>query len=349
MLLLAHSVADSLGVDDASSHKHRNSLVSPMIAVLSNLVREMNMIWSNWFCLSSSVLLGFPFDGDERADGGTVCAIQHGNLTTIAGWLGLNQKLKVEGSFSLRSGEGKLETRNDTEDGVQFRGLMKDYAFVLTEGTEQISNHFGTKPKASKHWDPNSQVSPDSSKVEYDLILVHTGEQYHQLLMRIRTDHYSRIIDPAQAMRMAAKGLPSYICSQNHLCQKPCTAEDGITTFSFDDMLGRWQSYTSKDEVPVDEGFTRDRGRSYRVSHLLDSHLKLNVAYAPSDYKLMVINREGPCIGCAMAHCEGYDEKVRGRRKEIFIASRALGKKKTNLITSERSRKPTVCTRPESA
>jgi hypothetical protein len=288
--------------------------------------------------MASSVLLGCPID--DRVNR-SPCAVQYGNLATIAGWLDLNQDLKAEGCFSLCSGEGKLGTVNEVDNEVQFRGLVRDYAVIETEETEQIST------KASEPEDPSLQISPDDSKVEIDLILVNLDGQTYRLSTRIRTEHYSRIINPSQAMAMAANGLPSYVCSQDHLCQKPFNPEDAITTYSFDDMLGRWQFHSWR-MPPPKEGFTRDRGSSYHVSRLLDTHLKLNVAYAISEYKLIIINREGPYIGCAIAHCEGQDKEDQSQTKRRFIVNTAFGKKKPRLVTSGRSRRGPVQAHPES-
>ena len=353
ILLLSHGVADSLGVDDASSHRDQDSLIG-LTAVLLHRLVNMEMAWSSWFYVASSVLLGCSFDSDDVYYGSAVCAVQCGNLSTIAGWLDLNQELKAEGSFSLRSGEGTLGTMNETDDGLKFRGLMRDYAVVYTEDTEQISSHYETMQKASEPQDPSLEVLPDDSKVESDLFLVNATRQHYRLLTRIRTGHYSRLVDPAEAMIGAARCLPSYVCSQDHLCKKPFDPEDCIITYSFDDMLGCWRCYSGADEV-LDEGSAKGRRSSYHVSRLLDSYLKLNVAYALSEGNLMITNREGTCAGCAIAHCESYDKgdevhdkKAGGSHKERFIVNAAIGKKKPRLIASGRCREEAVHTDPES-
>ena len=341
MILLSHSIADSLGVNDASSHRDKDSLVK-MTARLLKETTFGRIRWDTWFIVSSSVLLGCPSpENFSRSDSSLseLCAIQHGNLAAIAGWIDLNQDLTVQGCFSLHYGEGKLGTMNKTNNELQFRGVVGDFLIVRTEETERwdLRDSQGRK-QPPKPNDPSLTMLVDDSKVESDLFLVNDDTQNYRLLTRIRTSHHSRLINPFAAMQGVVKNIPIYACSQDHLCKTPCKTEDSIAIYTFDDLLGQWQLFASGDHEPADSsGAKAIGGSSYHLSQVLDSSLKVNVAYALSVGNRMIINRSGACIGCSLAYYARHDNAdcrrsgTEGGPNVRFIVNAIPGKKKLSL------------------
>lgn len=333
MVLVSHGIADSLGVNDASSHRDKDSLVK-ITARLLGEVAAGRIKWNDWFHVSCSVLLGCSFLDAS----GHLCAIQHGNLAAIAGWLDLNQDLEVQGCFSLRYGEGKLGTLNDLNNELRSRGVVGDFLIVSTEATEPVTIN-GIK-KLPKPKDPPLHMIKDDSKVESDHFLVNIDRQNYRLLTRIRTNHYSRLIDPFDTIQGIARSPPSYVCSHNHLCRTPCKSEDCIAIFSFDDLLGQWGCSTSAMHFIRSTAEGVD-GSTYHLSQLLDSPLKINVAYALSMGNNMIIGREGACAGCSLAYWARFDqgdrraEDIEGGRHARFIVNAMSGKKK---VLSEASK-----------
>jgi hypothetical protein len=57
------------------------------------------MNWDEWFGVAATVLTGGPYPtqpGDADTYHGTICAIEYGNLTAIAGWLNLEEDFEKE-------------------------------------------------------------------------------------------------------------------------------------------------------------------------------------------------------------------------------------------------------------
>ena len=293
LCLLSHAIADAFGVDDTSARRDTESLVEGMTTLLHLLVEEKVMPWDAWFCVAGSVLLGCPVKSHPTKDieqGTSVCALQYGSLAAVAGWLDLNKELRVHNSFSLVYGEGKLGTiYKDDDNNNQFRGLASDYAIIQTDMTEDTTSYTERTPMTPWHHSSTMQNVHDSSKAKSDYILVPLDQEVYRLLTRVQSNTHSRIVDPVQAMKQTARGSPippgpshANRHENEHRDHDP-SAPDTVTSYSFDEVLGRWPEPGPPNVL---------------VSRTLDTNLKLNVAHALSGTARAISYSETTCLKC---------------------------------------------------
>ncbi|KAL8798850.1 MAG: hypothetical protein Q9182_006328 [Xanthomendoza sp. 2 TL-2023] len=322
LILVSHAVADAFGVDDTSARRDTDSLVGLMTLILLGIVKEKSIDWNSWFCLASSVLLGCSVReilfGDRLEDTSRpICALQYGNLAAIAGWLDMTKELRVHGSFALNYGEGKLGTINDDRNDNQFRGILSDLAIVQTEEREDTGSYDILHPKEPDcSWSEMCDLT-DHSKAKSDCILVSLGHDGYRLLTRVKSDTHSRIIDPTEAVVRVAAGVPllpkSGDCTE-HAGHGPTTSvPETITSYSFDEVLGRWPEAGELG------------GSNYFVSSFLDTNLKTNVAYAllvddRRGHTKAISTSENPCVSCIAKY---HGKKGARNDKPMYIINAA--------------------------
>ncbi|KAL8744442.1 MAG: hypothetical protein Q9190_003314 [Brigantiaea leucoxantha] len=304
LILLSHAIADGFGVDDTSARRDTDTLVGWMTVILLSIVEEKSIDWNSWFCLAGSVLLGCSIPeslfGQHTEDSARpICALQYGSLAAVAGWLDMNKELKVHESFSLNYGEGRLGTINEDDNDNEFRGIVSDFAIVQTEETEDTTSYNKLHPKEpDRSWSEMRNLT-DHTKATSDYILVSLGHEVYRLLTRVKSDTHSRIIDPTEVMTKVSVGIPLLPnlqnCAEHAGRGRSLSLPDTMTSYSFDEVLGRWPE---ADELG---------SSSYFVSSFLDTNLKVNVAYALlaedlRGYTRATSTSEIPCLECIAEH-----------------------------------------------
>lgn len=136
----------------------------------------------------------------------------------------------------------------------------------------------------------------DNSKTKCDCILVSLGKEDYRLLTRVMSDTHSRIIDPREVMSQHTRGVPVLSkkseCHEHGRCGPNLSLPDSVVSYSFDEILGRWPE---------------DGSSNFLVSQVLDTDLKLNVAYALSGGRFRGVPRVmstsgNPCVQCLVAY-----------------------------------------------
>lgn len=314
-LLLAHGLADGFGVSDASSVSDVSPIVEGMAVLLLDLVQERKVCWDTWFAVASCIYLGCPFEKPvphtHPAFGGTAfAAIQYGNLATQAPWLDLTQEHAVRGCFGLIGLRGRLGviTRSDDQH-AQFRSVEENFAIIETENTEDTTSFCSRYKKAASLIDHRLHMDDDESSVESDVILCQVDDKFYRLLLRIKTKTHWRIVDPSDALSAMIRMLPSTTCQ--HRAQPPEMSPSTAKIYTMDEVLGRWpdviQSHVSTATV---SGGTTETGRNFHLTHVLDTHLKKNIALALSVCPIAVPNYpEFACSTCTLSYAREAERK----------------------------------------
>jgi hypothetical protein len=308
LLLLAHALADGFGVDDASSVSNSTPIVEGMAVLLLELIQEQQVCWDTWFTLASCVYLGCPFEKPvthtHPAFGGTAfAAIQYGNLATLAPWLDLNRELTVRGCFGLIGSRGRLGVITRSHDRhAQFRSVEENFAIIETENTEDTTPYCSRYKKVASLADNHLQVDEDESYVESDVILYQMDDKFYRLLLRIKTQNHRRIVDPSDALSAVIRMLPSITCQ--HQAQPPEMSALTAKIYTMDEVVGRWpdmiQSYVSTSTANDNMS---PNGATVHLSHILDTHLKKNIALALSVCPVAVTNEpKFACPTCTLSH-----------------------------------------------
>jgi hypothetical protein len=307
-LLLAHGLADGFGVSDASSVSDVSPIVEGMVVLLLELIRERKVCWDTWFAVASCIYLGCPFEKPvphvHPAFGGTAfAAIQYGNLATQAPWLDLTQEHTVRGCFGLIKSRGRLGviTRSDDQH-AQFRSVEENFAIIETENTEDTTSFCSRYKKAASLIDHHLHMDEDESYVESDVILCQMDDKFYRLLLRVKTKTHWRVVDPSDALSAMIRMLPSTVCQ--HRAQPPEMPPLTAKIYTMDEVLGRWpdviQSHVS---TTTASGDTTQNGRTFHLTHVLDTHLKKNIALALSVCPIAVPNYpEFACPTCTLSH-----------------------------------------------
>ncbi|KAH7325753.1 hypothetical protein B0I35DRAFT_118041 [Stachybotrys elegans] len=303
-LLLAHGIADGFGVSDASAVLSVDPIVEGITTLLLELASESKVCWSTWFATVSCVYLGCPFQtsvSPEHSDfGGTAfVAIQYGNLAAQAPWLDLTKELSVRGCFGLVGSKGRLGviTRRDDRSS-QFRSVEENFAIIETENTEDVAAFLSKHKKEASFVDHSLNLIEDKERVESDVILCQMDDKFYRLLLRIKTRTHWRIVDPSDAFSAAIRMMPSATCQHNN--QLPALPPFAAKIYTMDEILGRWPDTVrsmnpskNSDEVP--------QAGIIHISHILDTHLKKNVALSLSVCSTAVpIYPELICTTCAI-------------------------------------------------
>jgi len=311
LLLLAHGLADGFGVNDASSVSDVSPIVEGMAVLLLELTLERRVCWDTWFTVASCIYLGCPFEKPvpytHPAYGGTAfAAIQYGNLATQAPWLDLTQEHTVQGCFGLIGSRGRLGVITKSNDQhTQFRSVEENFAIIETENTEDTTSFCSRYKKAASLVDHSFNVDEDESDVESDVILCQMNDRFYRLLLRVKSKTHWRVVDPSDALSATIRMLPSTTCQHRAepLEMSPLTAK----IYTMNEVLGRWpdvvQSHVSTTTATKNAG-------TVHLTHVLDTHLKKNIALALSVCPIAVQNYpEFVCPTCTLSYARKAERK----------------------------------------
>ncbi|KAF5694910.1 hypothetical protein FDENT_805 [Fusarium denticulatum] len=304
LLLIAHGVADGFCVDTASSVSDTTHIIDGMTTLLLELMKGRKVLWDTWFAIASCIYLGCPFqkpvEPTDPAFGGTAfAAIQYGDLAAQAPWLDLTRKLSARGCFRLVGSKGRLGVVTRRHDDVQFRSVEENFAIIETENTEDTSHFCSRYKKAASPVDHNLSLDLDETPVKTDVILCHIDEKFYRLSYRVQTKNHWRIVDPSDALSAVIRMSSSATCRHNG--QPPETTPLDAKIYTMDEVVGRWP-----DVVRSSIGTTGGRATKsgiFHMTHVLDTHLKSNIALALTVCPVAVPNYPDiACTTCMLDH-----------------------------------------------
>jgi hypothetical protein len=340
LLLLSHSIADGFGVNNVSSIADINPIVEGVTVLLSELVMERRICWDTWFGVAASVFLGCPFERPlpptHPSFGGTsFVAIQYGNLAAQAPWLDLSRKLTVYGCFELIQCKGRLGVvtkSRENEQYTEFRGVEENFAIIETENTEDNSAFCSRNKKLATVVDHRLMLEHDQAAVDTDVILFPVDNKFYRLLLRVRTESHWRIVDPSDAFSGTIRLLPSSKCQ--HMDNMPEIDPVPAKIYSMDEVLGRWpdtvQSYFPTSNL---ESFSTQPEDIVHLTHVLDTHLKKNIAVALSVCTTAVLNYvEGCCHACTVERAKKAQRKPLRDNEGGNVADRYIVNFKSELM-----------------
>lgn len=275
------------------------------------------------------------FDAQDLSS--SVVAVQHGNLAVIAPWFDIRESLTVKHCFAFKIVQGRLGiTVNDGSPEDHFQVLQGDSAVIETQYTESSQSYANKFAKYPEEVGTRVGIQPDISNVKIDYILVSSGSSRYKLLTRVVSDSHSRLIDPARVMIKVSQPELSFHCKHPvHQCTGALEKTPAVKLYSFDELLGRWpdartgdsadsfdpprhtaQEREDEEDFPagqyhrVPTGKTPDTSDGFPtvyVSHILDSHLKYNIALALTFDDVTIINHETACLRCTIEKAKTVD------------------------------------------
>ena len=267
----------------------------------------------------------------------SVVAVQHGNLAVIAPWLEIRESLTVKHCFAFKIVQGRLGiTVNDGSPEAHFQVLQGDSAVIETQYTENSQSYVDKFAKNPEEVGARVRIQPDTSNLKMDYILVSAGSSRYKLLTRVVSDSHSRLIDPARVMIKVSQPELLVHCEHPvHQCTGALATTPALKLYSFDELLGRWpnakkedfadsfnpprhtaQEWKDEEDFPAGQyhrlrtGNTPDTSDGFptlRVSHILDSHLKFNIALALAFDDVTLISHETACLGCTIEKAKTVD------------------------------------------
>lgn len=318
LVILAHGVADGFGVSDVSGASDMNLAAHGMLQLLLELVEDKGILWDTWFGVAASVFLGcacpfLPISKRARESSGTTnAAIQHGNLAVIAPWLDLSKELKIERCFHLIETRGRLSIVRPNVEDKWYYGEIGEHAVIYTEQTEGFSSQRSKTFRETQRSSAEVRVSQDESLAETDWILSQIDESQYRLMMRIRSTHHSRIIDPSDAMIRLARAITSHKCRHEPAVGSLTVGpEQGAVLYSFRDLLGHWEKWDhsfrfvghNPNRLLADASEAEsqsDVADTIHATKVLDSYMKQNLAFALSVNENVILNDGSACVSCLL-------------------------------------------------
>ncbi|KAH7180277.1 hypothetical protein DER46DRAFT_928 [Fusarium sp. MPI-SDFR-AT-0072] len=327
LLLLAHGVADGFCVDTASSVSDTTQIVEGTATLLLELIEDSKVMWDTWFTVASCVYLGCPFqrpvEPTHPAFGGTAfAAIQYGDLAAQAPWLDLTRELSARGCFRIVGSRGRLGVVTRRYDDIQFRSVEENFAIIETENTEDTSPFCSRYKKAASLIDHGLSVDEDESSVKTDVILCQMDDKFYRLSFRIQTKNHWRIVDPSDALSAVIKISPSTTCQHNG--QPPAIAPLNAKIYTMDEVVGRWPDVI-RNSTGTTGGGRATKSGIFHLTHVLDTHLKKNIALALSVCPVAVPNYPDiACTTCMLDHAgkverEPYREGEGGDPADRYV------------------------------
>ncbi|EWG35852.1 hypothetical protein FVEG_00053 [Fusarium verticillioides 7600] len=311
LLLIAHGVADGFCVDTASSVSDPTHIIKGMTTLLLELMEDRKVLWDTWFAVASCVYLGCPFqkpvEPTDPAFGGTAfAAIQYGDLAAQAPWLDLTRKLSARGCFRLVGSNGRLGVVTRRHDDVQFRSVEENFAIIETENTEDTSHFCSRYKKAALLIDHSLSLDLDETSVKTDVILSHIDDKFYRLSYRVQTKNHWRIMDPSDALSAVIRMSSSAICQHNG--QPPEIAPLNAKVYTMDEVVGRWPDVV-RSSIGTTGGRVTKSG-IFHLTHILDTHLKSNIALALTVCPVAVPNYpDTVCTTCMLDHAGKAERK----------------------------------------
>ena len=109
VLLVGHAMAESSGAVDISHVRSGTSghyLISATTRFLDNIATQGLILWGDWFRLVAVAVTGLPDDLGIRSpadDAGEIMCWVAGSMSVVPSWLALDEEIKLEGSWSIRT------------------------------------------------------------------------------------------------------------------------------------------------------------------------------------------------------------------------------------------------------
>jgi hypothetical protein len=273
---------------------------------------------------------------DARDLASTVIAVQHGNLAVVSPWLDITKSLNLHKCFGFDVVQGRLGILAE-ERGLQFQSLQGNTVILETQHTDDVQSFSEKFPLVAEKIGSEIQIKRDESEAKTDYILVQSGESRYKLLMRVISNSHSRFLDPARAMIKAIQPVISISCKHkfDRSFELPSSAPT-LKLYSFDQVLGRWpdavkgatDDYSNaprrggsaqeaasgsemEEDFPAGQHFqipkveelpraSSNETPTLRVSHLLGSHFKYNVALALAYDDPTIMNYQTACLACIL-------------------------------------------------
>jgi hypothetical protein len=109
--LVAHFIADGLGVFYASGLTKSTVLKELVGKLIEQLAIDRRVLWDTWFLIASVVYLGCPWEGkiSEVDDGASsIVVAQYGSSIIVVKWVDITSEHSVSGCFGIIVDEGQL-------------------------------------------------------------------------------------------------------------------------------------------------------------------------------------------------------------------------------------------------
>lgn len=321
--LLAHSIADAFGADNASgsvetSLQADNSDVHSVERILLDVAKNSRVVWQTWFEVASCVYLGRRYSNAEArryengllpADNSMTIAIQYGGLAVVAPWIDLSMEVKHLGSFGFVTVQGRLcvSTARQSGSDSDHQFLNTEFAVIKTRPTETIE--VDDQPNDLDAKSSDLQLGIDDHHVEVDAILFPSDDEVYFLLTRVRAGRFSRLINPCVPAIMQAKHLHdmySEVCKHESGHTPRETESDlykSTSVYSFDRLLGKWPCIALS---------------RLHMSQVLDTHLKYNIALALAEGGIVAVNKSG-CWTCSAGKLLGIKSRHVRMSSGLFL------------------------------
>jgi hypothetical protein len=266
MFFFSHSIADAMGVCDASSCPESSADDPGAMNIFMDILDGMRLDadeekgklrWTTLLSTTAQLFLGCPpldklTDAMSDPASAAIVAVQNGDLAIVAPWLDTSQPLQTRGCFQISISEGRLGIPVEiASEKIQIQAVSSDLAVIETQQTE----NFDDCPQSSKSLVPTGceiDISEDRHPVQCTYFLVSFDVNRYKLLMRIASNDHSRMIDPARSILKLSQEIPRIKCS--HAPARKGTLPSGFTAelWTFDELLGRWKD-TEFDTVSAEE------------------------------------------------------------------------------------------------
>jgi hypothetical protein len=166
------------------------------------------------------------------------------------------------------------------------------------------------------------KITVDSMEVDLDTTMISGGENVCVLLTSVRSGLQRRIIDPSDAIHGFLRATRVPQCDHARNSKRKLISDGRIHLHRFDDLLAgwsnkKWEDEESKTEEDEDElklkgdkrnergeGEERVDGFKFHATHLLNTTLKLNVAYALSAHDSPFVNMDLSCLRCSISYAK---------------------------------------------
>ncbi|KAL9108442.1 MAG: hypothetical protein Q9227_006776 [Pyrenula ochraceoflavens] len=350
MILLAHSIADGFGVNDASAAGEAEALTSAMIQLLYELCENQKVSWGIWGGIAASVYLGCPIVQRHVPTGfarsiheDSIAAIQYGNLAAIAPWIDMSQSLELSGIFRLVGARGRIGVAQDNRGNYKqsrFCGVEGNFAVVIVEMSEDVLSFNANFSKATNPAGTILEIVKDESDVETDAVLVSDAEDIYELLVRVKTRNHSRFVVPRAAMLSVLAVAPTTQCS--HELRASERYLHPTKHYSFDELLGRWPDAMRPCTLESCQSCSHnhdDRIGTIHITNILDTLLKRNIALALSMGNIAVQNEPWrTCLSCTLEQARELSRTAPGERDSRNLADLYIINLSNSLATGKNIR-----------
>lgn len=143
----------------------------------------------------------------------------------------------------------------------------------LKPRTQDTTSFCSRYKKAASPIDHHFNVDEDDSHVESNVILCQMDDRFYRLLLRVKTKTHWRVVDPSDALSAIIRMLPSTTCQ--HRDEPPQMSTLTAKIYTMDEVLGRWLDVV---QSHVSTTTATPNGSTVHLTHVLDTHLKKNIA-----------------------------------------------------------------------